>query len=96
VVALTLAVVVIVAATQRWTWAYYAILVLIGFTMLGTVYNLIDLASAGALSARQAVQPPLWTRLFSYGFGVVDTALFIWMLVALVQRGPWAMRRVSS
>ena len=31
--------VVIVAAIKRWTWAYYAILVLVGFTLLGTVYN---------------------------------------------------------
>ena len=95
IIGLTLAIVVIVATIKRWSWAYYAILVLVGFTLLGTVYNLIDLFSGGALRSRQAVQPPEWTRVFAYGFGFVDIALFVWMLIALIRRGPWAMRRVS-
>ena len=27
--------------------------------------------------------------------GAIDTVLFVWMLVALVRRGPWAMKRIS-
>lgn len=93
-IGVTLTAVVVVAAIKRWTWAYYVILVLVGFTLLGTVYSLIDLLAGGALSARQVVQPPQWTRIFAYAFGVVDTALFVWMLIALIRRGPWAMRRL--
>jgi hypothetical protein len=90
-IGLAIAGIVIVAAIKRWTWAYYAILVLVGFTLLGTVYNLADLVSGGLLSARQGVQPPEWTRISAYAFGAVDTALFVWMLVALIRRGPWGM-----
>lgn len=94
-IGLTLTVIAIVAAIKRWTWAYYAILVLLGFTMLGTVYNLVDLVTGGILSARQAIQPPELSRVFAYAFGAVDTALFVWMLVALIRRGPWGMRRIT-
>ncbi len=93
-IGVTIAVVAIVAAWKRWVWAYYAILVLVGFGMLGFVYNLIDLATGGALTAAQAVRPPQWARVVAYISGVVDAALFVSMLVALVRRGPWGMRRV--
>jgi hypothetical protein len=94
IIGLTLTVIVIVAAMKRWTWAYYAILALIGFTLLGTVFNLINLVTGGALTAHQP-QPPQITRAVGDAFGVIDTVLFVWMLVALVRRGPWAMRRIS-
>lgn len=89
-----ISVVAVVAAIRRWVWAYYVILVLLGLTLFSTVINLINLVSGGALTANQ-VQPPEPARIASYVAGVVDTALFIWMLVALVKRGPWAMRKVS-
>jgi len=92
-IGLALTVAVVVAAIRRWTWAYYAILVLVGLTLLGTVYNLVDLVSGGALSARQGVQPPIFSRIFAYGFGAVDTALFVVMLIALIRHGPWGMRQ---
>ena len=94
IIGLAITIVAIIAAIQRWTWAYYAILVLLGFTLLGTVFNGINLAAGGALTASQP-QPPQFTRIASYVFGAIDTALFVWMLVALIRRGPWAMRRLS-
>jgi hypothetical protein len=93
-VGVALSVVAIIAAVKRWTWAFYAILVLIGFTLLGTVFNLINLVAGGALTARQP-QPPEFTRIVSYVFGPIDAALFLGMLIALIRRGPWAMRRVG-
>lgn len=93
-IGLLIAVVAVVAAIRRWTWAYYVILVLVGFTLFGTVINAINLATGGALTANQP-QPPELARIAAYAFGVVDTALFVWMIVALVRRGPWAMTRVS-
>jgi hypothetical protein len=94
VIGLALAVVAIVGAVKRWTWAYYLILVLLGFTLLGTMFNLINLAAGGALTSRQP-QPPELTRIAAYIFGAIDTVLFVWMLIAVVRRGPWAMKRIS-
>jgi hypothetical protein len=75
-------------------WAYYVILVLIGFTLAGSVFNVINLAVGGALTASQP-QPPAVTRAVAYIFTPIDLLLFVWMLVALIRRGPWAMRRIS-
>ncbi|HKC20710.1 MAG TPA: hypothetical protein VKE27_13890, partial [Candidatus Dormibacteraeota bacterium] len=93
-VGVALSVVAIIAAVKRWPWAYYVILGLVGFTLLGTVFNLINLVASGALTARQP-PPPELTRIVSYVFGPIDAALFIAMLVALIRRGPWAMRRAG-
>jgi hypothetical protein len=94
ILGVAIAIVAIVGAIKRWTWSYYVILVLLGFTLLGTVFNLINLVAGGALTARQP-QPPQFTRIAAYFFGAIDTVLFVWMLVALVRRGPWAMKRIS-
>ena len=94
IIGLAITVLAIVAAIQRWTWAYYVILILLGLTLLGTVFNVINLIAGGALTSSQP-QPPASTRIAAYVFGAIDTALFVWMLIALVRRGPWAMRRVS-
>lgn len=94
IIGFAITVVAIVAAIRRWAWAYYAVLVLLGFTLLGTVFNAINLAAGGALTANQP-RPPEFTEVAAYVFGAFDTALFVWMLVALIRRGPWAMRRVS-
>lgn len=90
-----LSVVAIAGALWRWTWAYYAVLVLLGFGLLGAVTNSIDLVTGGALTTASPVAIPGWTRVFSLVFSAVDAALFVVMLVALIRRGPWAMRRVS-
>lgn len=92
VIGLAIAIVAILGAIKRWTWAYYVILVLLGFTLLGTVFNLINLLAGGALTARQP-QPPELIRVAGYIFGAIDTVLFLFMLVALVRRGPWAVKR---
>ncbi|HET9782048.1 MAG TPA: hypothetical protein VFR33_09730 [Candidatus Dormibacteraeota bacterium] len=89
-----LSVIAIVAALKRWVWAYYVILVLIGFTLAGSVFNLINLAVGGALTAAEP-QPPVLTRIVAYVFTPIDVLLFVWMLIALIRRGPWAMRRIS-
>src|SRR5260370_36770558 len=94
IIGLAITIIAIVSAIKRWTWAYYLILALLGFTLLGTVFNLINLAAGGALTARQP-QPPEFTRIAAYVFGAIDTVLFVWMLIARVRRGPWAMKRIS-
>jgi hypothetical protein len=95
ILGLVITIVAIAGAVRRWPWAHYLILVLLGFTLLGTVFNLINLVAGGALTARQP-QPPEFTRVAAYTFGAIDTVLFVWMLVALVRRGPWAMKQLIS
>ena len=95
VFALAIAVVAIVAAIRRWTWAYYAMLVLLGFGLFGLPANIANAASGGALNTMQGYSMPMWTAWFGIGTGLVAAALFLWMLIALVRYGPWAMKRVT-
>jgi hypothetical protein len=80
---------------RRWTWAYYVVLVLLGFGLLAFVYNAVDLAAGGAITASSALQVPGWTRVVSIVSGTADAVLFVVMLIALVRRGPWGARRVN-
>ena len=93
IIGAAIAVVAIVAAVRRWTWAYYAILVLFGLGVLGLPVNLVNAFSGGSLNTMQGFSVPMSLLWFSIGTGLVDAALFAWMVVALVRYGPWAMRR---
>jgi hypothetical protein len=92
---IAIAVVAIVAALRRWTWAYYAILVLLGLGLLGLPVNLANALGGGTLTAAQGLSMPVWTSWVGLGTGLVAAALFVWMVIALTRYGPWAMRRVS-
>jgi hypothetical protein len=92
---LVIAIVVVVGALQRWTWMYYVVLVLLGFGALSLPVDLVDALGGSALSAASGFSLPAWTYWLGLASAIPSTALFIWMLVALVKRGPWAMRRVS-
>ena len=99
VVGLVIAVAAIVLAVTRRTWAFYAILVVLGleatWLVLGTLGSLaisVAVTAAGGLSAG----PPAWMVWVQLGFGVVSAALVAWMLVAMFQRGPWAMTKGNA
>jgi hypothetical protein len=34
---------------------------------------------------------PTWLIWISIGIGTVGTGLFVWMLIAVIRYGPWAM-----
>src|SRR5690242_5126346 len=72
ILGLLITIVAIAGAVKRWAWAHYLILVLLGFTLLGTVFNVINLIAGGALTAREP-QPPEFTRIAAYIFGAVET-----------------------
>jgi hypothetical protein len=98
-VGLAIAVAAIVVAAWRQTWAFYAILALLGLEAtwlvlgpLGALAISIAFTAAGGLS----VGPPAWMVWVQLVFGIVSTALFAWMLVAMFQRGPWAMTKVNA
>ena len=91
VIGAAVALIAIVGAIKRWAWVYYGVMVLLGLGALGTPLNLIQLASGTPVS-RGIVFPSALTWV-TIAFGVIGAALFVWMLVALLSRGPWAMRR---
>lgn len=89
------AVVVVIGALARWTWMFYVVLVLLGLSTAGLPLNIV-----GAVAGSTPLNPfslPVWITWLSVVLGIPSTALFIWMLVAVIRYGPWAMtRKVES
>jgi len=96
VVGFAICVVALIAAWKRWNWAFYVILVLFGFGLVALPIDAIDLFASSALSSLNGVTMPSWIYLVGIASGTVSGALFIWMLVALVKRGPWATTKVAA
>jgi hypothetical protein len=94
-----IAMVVIVGALKRWTWAHYAILAVLG---LEAIYLALSIVSTLAISLAtsalvgQSVSPPAWMVWAEIGFAIPSAALFVWMLIATIQKGPWAMKNVNA
>jgi hypothetical protein len=92
---LAIAVVAVIGALNRWTWIFYVILVFLGFSAISIPVDLIDALGGPTVSSASGFGLPSWTYWLGLAAAIPSTALFIWMLVALVKRGPWAMRRVT-
>ena len=87
-------VVIIVGAWKRWTWMYYVVLVLLGLTAILAPINLVSFFFGSAVSrAFGGLTTPSWVSGIAFITSLPAIALFVWMLVALIRRGPWAMRR---
>lgn len=84
--------VAIIGALRRWTWVFYAVLVLLGLSTLSFPFSLI---SAFTTSATGPLKLPVGVTAASVAFGIPAVALFVWMAVAAFRRGPWAMMRVA-
>jgi hypothetical protein len=95
VIGVAICVVVIVGAFKRWTWMYYVVLVLLGFSTISLPLNIITIFVGPSLSAAQGFSLPSWTYWISVVLSIPAAALFVWMLIALIKRGPWAMTRVT-
>ena len=83
--------VAIIGALKRWTWLFYVVLVLLGLGVLGLPFNLASVVLR-APNLSTIIMPSSFTWL-SIGFGLVGTALFVWMLIAVIRYGPWAMTK---
>jgi len=92
VVGLAICVVIIVGALRRWTWIYYVVLVWLGLGTITAPLNLISAATGS--SAASGISLPSWTYWVGTIVAIPTAALFVWMLVALVKRGPWGTTRV--
>lgn len=95
VIGLAIAILVIVGALQRWTWMYYAVLVLLGLGVLSGPANLVNLAT-GSYSSAYGYSPPSWLFVLGALSWIPSTALFVFMLVGLIKYGPWGMRKVPA
>ena len=70
-----------------WRWMFWAALVLFGFGGLGAFTNLASIA-------RPETSPvPTSGLIVSEVSGILSLAIFVWMLVAVIKYGPWAMRK---
>ena len=83
--------VAIIGALRRWTWVFYAVLVLLGLQTVSFPFTLI---SAFTTSAFSPMKLPVAITAVSVALAIPAVALFIWMAVAAFRRGPWAMTRV--
>ena len=74
---------------------FYAVLVLLGFGVISLPIDVVDALGGSAISSASGFSLPAWTYWFALVAAVPSAALFAWMLVALIKRGPWAMRKVT-
>ena len=92
---LAIAAVAVVGALNRWTWIYYAVLILLGLGAISLPLDLVNGVGGPAVTGAPGFSMPSWTYWLGVATAIPDAGLFIWMLVALVKRGPWAMRKVT-
>ena len=76
-----------VGSYLRWRWMFWVALVAFGLGGLGAFINLGNLAKPSESAY------PFASLVIDEIGGIVSLAMFIWMLIAVVQRGPWAMRK---
>ena len=91
---LAIAVVAVIGALRRWTWTYYVVLVLLGLGAISLPLDLVNAFSGSTISSASGFSLPSWTYWLGLATAIPGTALFIWMVLAMVRHGPWAMRRV--
>ena len=90
---LAICVIVIIGALNRWTWLYYVVLVFLGIGVISIPLDLISAAAGSGFSGVSGYSMPSWIYSIGIAASIPNTALFVWMLVAVVRRGPWAMTR---
>ncbi|HEY1456278.1 MAG TPA: hypothetical protein VGG31_07260 [Candidatus Dormibacteraeota bacterium] len=97
VVGFAICVFAVVAVTRRWTWAFYVLLVLFGLGTLSLPTDIIYLSGGSSISSvNGGFTMPTWTYQIGIISGALDAAIFTWMLVSLVKRGPWGMARPAG
>jgi hypothetical protein len=94
VIAVGIFVVPFIGALRRWTWIYYVVMVLLGISALLLPIQIFDAAMGARLSSASSFTMPSWFYVLNFVTGLPGAALFAWMLIAQITRGPWAMRRI--
>jgi nitrate reductase NapE component len=99
VVLFAICVLALIGALARLMWAFYVILGLLCLETLYLGFGAVDSILTSAVSSiflGQSIGPPAWIAWAQVGFAIPSAALFVWMLIATVRRGPWAMRNANA
>ncbi len=70
-----------------WRWMFWAALVLYGLSGITVFTNIGSFANPG----RSPI--PVTGLIVSELFAVLGLAMFVWMLIAAIRYGPWAMKK---
>lgn len=70
-----------------WRWAFWAALVLYGLSGISAFTNLTTLFNASKSPV------PVAGLVAGEIFSVLGLAMFVWMLIAVIRYGPWAMKK---
>ena len=90
---------VLAGALSRFNWTFY---VIFGLLCLEALYLGFSAAESivtslvGSALIGQSIGPPAWMIWAEVGFAIPAAALLVWMLIAMVRMGPWAMRNAAA
>ena len=73
-----------------WRWMFWAVLVVLGLSSIGAITNLVT------LTRPNSTEIPTWGIALNELFSLIALGLFVWMLIAAITRGPWAMRKLAA
>lgn len=85
-----LGLVVSIGSYLGWRWMFWAALVLFALGGITAFTNL------GSLANPDRSPVPRSGLIVSELFALVDIAMFVWMLIAVIRFGPWAMKKPGS
>ena len=87
----TLEIIAAVGSFIGWRWMFWAALTLLG---LGGLSNLVGGLTALVRPEASAIAVDGW--IVTMLVGGLSLAMFAWMLVGVIQYGPWAIRRARE
>lgn len=73
-----------------WRWMFWVVLVLLGLSSIGALTNLANFANPNN------TETPVWGIVINEIFSLGSLGFFVWMLIAIITRGPWAMKKVGA
>lgn len=73
-----------------WRWMFWVVLVLSGLGAIGAVTNL------GYFVKPDSSPMPTWAVAINELFSIASVALFVWLLIAVIRYGPWAMKKPGT
>ncbi len=73
-----------------WRWMFWVALILNGFGAIGAITNI------GTLRNPASSPVPTWGVAVGEVLSLASVALFVWMLVAVIRYGPWAMKKPGA
>jgi hypothetical protein len=73
-----------------WRWMFWVALVFLGFGAIGAVTNI------SSITRPESSPIPGWGVAISELLSIANLALFVWMLIAVIRFGPWAMKKPGA